>query len=964
MSEIIASTYKIIEKIGAGGGGNVYLALHIRLQKNVVLKIDKRKLSTRKELLRREVDILKELNNPYIPQVYDFFVEGENVYTVMDYIEGESLDKALKRGEGFSQPQVIRWACQLLDALCYLHSPIHGTPPRGYVHSDIKPANLMRTSKGDICLIDFNIALALGEENVIGCSAGYASPEHYGLDFSSRYDEGHSGRLEGKSAVSEEDIATVTIARPFTDSMSASGSSSSSMRRKTVIPDVRSDIYSVGATLYHLLEGRRPSKNAKEVAPLSKERFSPQLVRIISRAMEPNPDLRYQTADEMRRDLLGLHKNDPRMLRWKKQRRAAALLFPALFIAGGVFALIGLKRMQQMENWQKRVGYCRTALAAGDVEEARKDSLTVLTEASGSFFPEHVPGAQAVLTEALGVYDLSDGYKFFKTIELSAAPIYLAISPEGKTGAALCGQAVYIFNTDNAGTDSADTDSAGTDSMGVIRRLPAGEQPISEIRYADEDTVLFNGEDGLTAYDIKGGCKLWTGNAASSVSVSGDGKFVAGIDEGGTSATVYDVKTGGVLCDIDFHGKSQNMGIKDNFFALNADGSLLGVSFKDGSFQVYNVEQPEKKMNILETGSGYGHFEGGFFGKYLAFVASGKEGAVFTIIDTESGEKTAEAQSEEAFGVQADENGIYVQQGHILVKVDPVTGEQAPLAASEEDMLCFSTDSVHTLAASEDSLFFFNREVQQIGRYRKEYKSDLLCIAGGIAAAGSMDSPVIRILQYKEQPETEIFSYDAGYRHSEARVSADGETLMLFSYTGFRIYDRAGEIVEEVSFPEPEHVLDQQFVREGKESYLKVVYDNGKADVYSARDGSVIGEEESKRGPGDLDEEFLIGDLRIESPLHGTPIVYDAETEKEVARLKEDTYLTYVTEAGDYLVAQYVTAEGEAYGQLLDERCEVLAELPYLSDVSGEELIFDYPTGSIRKARICGLPELIGRASG
>ena len=72
---------------------------------------------------------------------------------------------------------------QLLKALSYLHSPIHGDPPRGFVHSDIKPANLMRTRDGDICLIDFNIALALGEENIIGCSAGYASPEHYGLIF-------------------------------------------------------------------------------------------------------------------------------------------------------------------------------------------------------------------------------------------------------------------------------------------------------------------------------------------------------------------------------------------------------------------------------------------------------------------------------------------------------------------------------------------------------------------------------------------------------------------------------------------------------------------------------------------------------------------------------------------------------------------------------------------------------------
>ena len=167
MAEMIASTYECLEKIGAGGGGTVYLANHVRLGKKVVLKADKREINTRPELLRREVDVLKNLSHPHIPQVYDFFVENDTVYTVMDYIEGESLDRPLKRGEKYPQAQVVKWARQLLDALCYLHNPVHGTPPRGFVHSDIKPANLMRTPNNDIVLIDFNIALALGEENVI-----------------------------------------------------------------------------------------------------------------------------------------------------------------------------------------------------------------------------------------------------------------------------------------------------------------------------------------------------------------------------------------------------------------------------------------------------------------------------------------------------------------------------------------------------------------------------------------------------------------------------------------------------------------------------------------------------------------------------------------------------------------------------------------------------------------------------
>ena len=77
MEKIIASTYEIIRQIGSGGGGNIYLANHLRLGKKVILKADKRKIDTKQELLRREVDVLKNLSHPNIPQVYDFFIENK-----------------------------------------------------------------------------------------------------------------------------------------------------------------------------------------------------------------------------------------------------------------------------------------------------------------------------------------------------------------------------------------------------------------------------------------------------------------------------------------------------------------------------------------------------------------------------------------------------------------------------------------------------------------------------------------------------------------------------------------------------------------------------------------------------------------------------------------------------------------------------------------------------------------------
>ena len=92
MGTIIADTYEIIMEIGSGGAGVVYLGKHLRLKKEVVLKADKRSLRAKTETLRREVDALKNLSHRYIPQVYDFVAQRDTVYTVMDYIEGESLD--------------------------------------------------------------------------------------------------------------------------------------------------------------------------------------------------------------------------------------------------------------------------------------------------------------------------------------------------------------------------------------------------------------------------------------------------------------------------------------------------------------------------------------------------------------------------------------------------------------------------------------------------------------------------------------------------------------------------------------------------------------------------------------------------------------------------------------------------------------------------------------------------------
>ena len=149
--EKLSGTYEILERLGEGSGGVVYKAYHRRLRQPVVLKKMKNR-SISRAVNRQEVDILKNLHHSYLPQVLDFLEVDGDVYTVMSYIPGKSFAQLLNEGQHFTQKQLIRWGMQICSALNYLHNQ---KPP--VIHGDIKPANIMLTPEGNICLIDFNI---------------------------------------------------------------------------------------------------------------------------------------------------------------------------------------------------------------------------------------------------------------------------------------------------------------------------------------------------------------------------------------------------------------------------------------------------------------------------------------------------------------------------------------------------------------------------------------------------------------------------------------------------------------------------------------------------------------------------------------------------------------------------------------------------------------------------------------
>lgn len=946
MSEIIGSTYELLEKIGSGGGGVVYLARHLRLDKQIVLKADKRKITTRPELLRREVDVLKNLSHPYIPQVYDFFTDGETVYTAMEYVDGESLDKALKRGERFFQPQVIKWAKQLLQALEYLHSPTHGTPPHGYVHSDIKPANLMRRTNGDICLIDFNISLALGEDNIIGASAGYASPEHYGLDFSSY-----------GSGTTTQDDRTLSLDNG-TQTLTLTARQASSPRK--IVPDIRSDIYSTGATLYHLLSGRRPAKNAIDVQQLTEQEASPQLSKIIAKAMEPNCNLRYQTASEMLWDLDHLRDNDPRTKRHKRQAAVTTAILSLTLATGLAMTFVGLRQMERSQAQGKlNAEIAEQALAAvtdsenayrqGDVPLAVERALEALKLDSS-----YAAQAQLALTNALGVYNLSDGFQSDKIVTLPSEPLRMVLSPGGtRLGV------VTAFHANIIDLNSGET----------LVQLPMEPSALSELVFPDEERLIYAGEGAVTAYDLTSGSVLWTGQAATGLALSGNGARIAAVYKDGDQAQVYDTASGALVQTVSFQGRRQAVAANDNFadaendlFALDSTGKWLAVSFSDGTLVLFDLtsgEELELFRSVPES-----RFEGGFFHKYFSFSSWDGEESVFAAVDMEQLAQVSGFSAGTPFHVQTDEDGIYLSSNNLMVQLDPATGEQTELAYPEKDIALFGTQDGYTITVSaENGCTIFDGRARKLTELDLEEPCDFLEISGSYAVIGSRNTSSVRLLKQEDHQDANLFSYDPSYIHQEARLSADGSRVMLFSYNSFCLYDMDGRIAGQAEIPSAGQVYDQQFRRaEDETSYLEVFYNDGTVRSYSAQDGSLIEERMGEKPNEALYEEFFTDHLRITSPLHDTPAAYDRETGELVSILEEDAYLTYVTQVGDCIITEYVSAQGERYGLLLNEQCQVLARLPNLCDVVNDRLVFDYPSGNLRQCRIYSLSELMALA--
>lgn len=342
---VLGGKYEILKKIGQGGMSIVYVAMDTRLNKQWAIKEIKQnpKQDTRTLLkgLQMEANILKMVDHPVLPRIVDIINYNGTVFVVMDYIEGRPLSEVLKLEGAQPQEKVIEWAKDLCSALDYLHSM---DPP--IIYRDMKPSNIMLKPDGKVKLIDFGTAKEFDVESLADTTAlgtrGYAAPEQF-------------GDARGRGI------------------------------HKT---DARTDIYSLGATLYHVLTGKNPSEPPYVIKPIRDwdPSLSSGLEKIINKCTMPNPEDRYQSCTELIYDLEHYEELDDAFKRSCLKKMRSFLICAGLtvtFAAVAIGGYIGNEREKKL-NYDNLINEGYADVVQGDYEGAAGLYVDAITQVDGS----------------------------------------------------------------------------------------------------------------------------------------------------------------------------------------------------------------------------------------------------------------------------------------------------------------------------------------------------------------------------------------------------------------------------------------------------------------------------------------------------------------------------------------------------------------------------------------------------
>ena len=285
--------YKVLNKVGQGGMSVVYLAMNEKANKQWAIKEVRKDGMKNFEVVKQglvvETELLKKLNHPNLPSIIDVIDDEDTFLIVMDYIQGNPLDKTLEEYGAQPQEYVIEWAKQLCDVLGYLHTR---KPP--IVYRDMKPSNVMLKPDGNLTLIDFGTAREFKEQNLADTTClgtqGYAAPEQFGG--------------QGQT-------------------------------------DARTDIYCLGGTLYHLVTGWNPCFPPYEIKPIREinPALSGGLEQIILKCTQRNPDDRYQSTAELLYDLEHYDEID---IAYKKKQTGRLTRFILSAALALIFVVVGI----------------------------------------------------------------------------------------------------------------------------------------------------------------------------------------------------------------------------------------------------------------------------------------------------------------------------------------------------------------------------------------------------------------------------------------------------------------------------------------------------------------------------------------------------------------------------------------------------------------------------------------------
>ena len=275
---LLQGRYLVMRLLGQGGMGAVYQATDRKFGNAVALKETFYNDLQLRKAFSHEARLLNRLRHAALPVVTDYFAIGERQFLVMQYIPGKDLEQLLADRKAQSQgvfmtSQVLRWADQLLDALEYLHSQ-----KPAIIHRDIKPQNLKLTPRGEVILLDFGLAkgIVTHQSQVSQSIRGY-TPNYASLE-----------QIRGTGT------------------------------------DARSDLYSIGATMYHLLTGEMPQDALTRIAAILMSQPDPlksicsmnpevpaPVAQVIEKAMAAHPDQRYSSAAAMRQALRSVASSAP-----------------------------------------------------------------------------------------------------------------------------------------------------------------------------------------------------------------------------------------------------------------------------------------------------------------------------------------------------------------------------------------------------------------------------------------------------------------------------------------------------------------------------------------------------------------------------------------------------------------------------------------------------------------------------